>query len=119
VGAGGIFPDVKQSVREADHSSTYSAKVKNEWRYTSMAGKRDFSPTPPNGLWGSPPVQWVPGVNQPGLDAERSHPVVRLRVGEDILLHISDVMACVGKTTFDIRSSLDAYCTAFSSWKEK
>jgi hypothetical protein len=31
----GSFPGIKQSDREADHSSTSSAEVQNEWRYIS------------------------------------------------------------------------------------
>jgi hypothetical protein len=54
VGGGGLFfPGVKRSGREAYHSSTSSAKVKNGWRYTSMAGKRDFSLTRPDGSVGT------------------------------------------------------------------
>jgi hypothetical protein len=80
--------------------------------------KRDLSRKLLDGLWGSPPVHWIPRVNRPGREAGRSHPVMRLRVDEDILLPISEVMACLGKTTFDI-SSLDTHCTAYSSLKDK
>jgi hypothetical protein len=32
---GTFSPDVKRPKREADHSSPFSAEVKNAWRYTS------------------------------------------------------------------------------------
>ena len=31
----GFFPGVKRARREVDHKPSYSAEVKNEWRYTS------------------------------------------------------------------------------------
>jgi hypothetical protein len=32
----GVFPEVKRPGRDVNHSSQYSAEVKNEWSYTSL-----------------------------------------------------------------------------------
>jgi hypothetical protein len=36
MGTGVIFPGVKRSVREADHSAPTSAEIKKTWSYTSI-----------------------------------------------------------------------------------
>jgi hypothetical protein len=93
----GLFPPgVKRLGREADHSPPTSAEVKNTWMYTSTPPIRlhgvvlnylstgttfgrvknfIFSTSSRPVLETTQtPIQWVPGVKQPGREADHSPP---------------------------------------------
>ena len=72
----------------------------NEWKYTSALwqGQGIFRQHVQAGCGAHFLFSGYRELRGRGLDADRSHPVVRLRVGGDIRLPISDVMTCVGKT---------------------